>query len=160
RNKVLGEGSITIKNDHLKVWEISKEELWENVYESCNEVAKMTSKSMLSIFGDNSNLPFGSEALDDMIVLSTEGGMYGAASFMYPGVLKTLSDSIGGGNLVIIPSSVHEVILAPMDKLIMEREDLLMIVNEVNTSVVQDEDVLSDNLYKYDSEHDEISIWD
>ena len=102
KNKALGEGSITIKNDHMKIWEISKEELWENIYESCNNVATMTFKSMLSIVGDNGNFSGESETFDNMIVLSTESGMYGAASFLYPGVLKTISKTLGGGNLVIM----------------------------------------------------------
>ena len=51
-----------------------------------------------------------------MYVLTNKYKLWGAAAFLYPGVLKATAKRFGK-DLIILPSSVHEVILIPQDNL-------------------------------------------
>ena len=51
-------------------------------------------------------------------------------------------------DLYILPSSVHEVILIPKDDT-MEWEKLQEMVKEVNSTQVEDVEILSDSVYCY-----------
>ena len=57
-----------------------------------------------------------------------------------------------GKDLYIIPSSVHEVILRPKEQ-VDDVADLRRVIREVNRSVVEKKERLSDNVYTYDFEH-------
>jgi hypothetical protein len=48
---------------------------------------------------------------------------------------------------VILPSSIHECILAPAD---LDKRELKLMVGDVNESVVSDQEILSNNIYEYD----------
>ena len=67
-------------------------------------------------------------------------------------VLRQIADKVGG-DLYIIPSSRHEVIVMP---LIDGPEHLKQMIYEVNRSELLPEDYLSDTLYRYIKEQDEI----
>ncbi len=54
-----------------------------------------------------------------------------------------------GGDIVLLPSSRHEIIALPISD-DMDPNALRQIVREVNTYSVAPEDFLSDNLYRYD----------
>ena len=58
-----------------------------------------------------------------------------------------------------MPSSVHEVILLPENR-IKNAENLLQVVMDVNRMQLAPEEVLSDTVYYYDRENGKISIYD
>lgn len=75
------------------------------------------------------------------------------SSFLGAGVLAggyealhLFSDKLHTNSFIIIPSSVHEVIILPYDETF-RIKDLLEMNREVNTAVCQDEDVLCNNVY-------------
>ncbi len=156
-NEYLGSGVIVIKNEHLRAWEISSEELWENVMENAAHVTPYTVESILECLGGE----FGGDIPDDpecnMYVISNKEKTYGASAFLYPGVLKHVSKKLND-NLIIIPSSIHEVIVIPGSSDIVDNQRLISMVKEVNSTVVSNEEILSDNIYYYDSIHDTISL--
>ncbi len=156
-NKYLGSGVIVIKNEHLKNWEISREELWENVMDNAANVTPYTMESILECLGGE----FGEDIPDDpgcnMYVISNKEKTYGASAFLYPGVLKHVSKKLND-NLIIIPSSIHEVIVLPGSSDVVDNERLISMVKEVNSTVVSEEEILSDNIYYYDSILDTISL--
>ena len=61
-------------------------------------------------------------------------------------------------DLYILPSSIHEVILLLDDEYVQSSEELREMVRETNRMVVDQEEVLSDHIYHYDREKDEIRI--
>lgn len=80
---------------------------------------------------------------------------YGAAAIIYgKDKIRGLAEK-EGNDIVIIPSSVHECILFPYDES-MPFELLNAMVNEVNTSEVKEEEILSDHVYMYDRQTDRI----
>ena len=118
------------------------------------------SDMMGAMFGGGKNL------LDDndyewdndgaMFILTNESGIFGASALFYPGVIDRISEILGVG-FYILPSSVHEVIIVP-DVGNRNAEDFKYMVLEANRTVVEPKDVLSDNVWYYNYNFDEIQI--
>lgn len=91
-------------------------------------------------------------------VLSNEKGINGAAVLLYDGVLREISDRLGR-DLVLLPSSVHEIIVIPYKEGV-RTEDLEVVVRMVNETEVPEEDVLSDRVYRYWRETGTVALAD
>lgn len=83
-----------------------------------------------------------------MYILTNEEKYYGAAVILYPHVLNHIAKVLNK-NFYILPSSVHECILVP-DQGQYSRIELKRMVKEVNDSQVEDEEILSYEIYYYD----------
>ncbi len=83
-----------------------------------------------------------------MYVLSNCDRVFGASALLYSASMKALAEK-WNKNLIILPSSVHEVILLPDDG-ITEKEFYREMVKEVNDTQVEPEERLSYNVYYYD----------
>lgn len=70
----------------------------------------------------------------------------GAAVMLFGEYFDRLSEELGG-DLYVLPSSVHEVIAVPAADADVEK--LLQMVKEVNATEVSDVDFLSDSVYRY-----------
>lgn len=86
---------------------------------------------------DNSDFP--------MYVLSNQQNQWGAFCILYPQVLEKLFSKFGS-DLVMLPSSVHELIILP------QNEDMIMsdmdkMVQEVNATQVGPQDRLADKAF-------------
>lgn len=84
---------------------------------------------------------------NDMLVLTNEKYVNGAAAIFYPGVLKEISEK-HGTSLFLIPSSIHEFIILE-DNGMYSPAELEGMVKDVNNSSVLPEELLSDNVYYY-----------
>ncbi len=147
----IGEGCITIQKSHLDAWEITEEELWENVFESAPRVAPVRTTGLM----DYMEGVTGQDMYGDVpcaINIATNSTMYfGASVVFYPDMLKNMADEYES-NLFIIPSSVHETLIIPDTDMMMDVDGLRDIIGQVNSTTVSDEEILSDNLYLYDRE--------
>lgn len=168
-----GQASILVRNAHLAMWGIDKAVLYENaktnmlrlkpeeilpikqlIREFIEKNEKRgVSRSELGVTGD-------CEAAiesDSMIyVLSNRDRMFGAVTMLYAESMKRLAKRLDK-NLIILPSSVHEVLLVPDDG-VKEKDFFRDMVKEVNDSQVEPEERLSYNVYYYDRISGEISI--
>lgn len=82
-----------------------------------------------------------------MYVVSNTRGLYGAASILYEGVLEQCAE-VMNGSFYILPSSVHEVLIMPVNGFYTEL-GLSDMVKEINRTQVAVEEVLSDHVYIY-----------
>ncbi len=82
-----------------------------------------------------------------MYILSNTAGINGASVMIYKNVIRDFACQ-KNHDFYILPSSIHEVILVAYDES-MSREELRKMVNEVNTTQVPEEEVLSDKVYLY-----------
>ena len=89
-------------------------------------------------------------------IMTNTKGINGFSVVLYPEALKDFAAS-AGKNLYVLPSSLHEALLFPADKAITPQE-LQGIVREANASVVDGKDRLSDNVYYYDRQRNELSM--
>lgn len=89
-------------------------------------------------------------------VLSNRHNVKGAAVILYDGLLKEMSKVLGH-DLLILPSSVHEVLVMAYDKT-MDLFPVRDMVEHINKEEVPVCDVLSDQIYRYNREKDQVSF--
>lgn len=89
-----------------------------------------------------------------MYVLSNEAKLNGAACLLYADIVKNFADTMKS-DLYILPSSIHEIIIVPADEN-NYFEKLEKMVKDVNATQVCREDVLSDGVYFYSRQLQEI----
>lgn len=102
--------------------------------------------------GDMGFMCMEGEPEHQLMIATTEGLMYGAGVILYPGFLEQIS---GGRDLFLIPSSIHEWLYLE-DKGGLTAEELTGLLRAVNREVVEEEEVLSDQLYYYEGEKGEM----
>lgn len=172
----LGNVSMLIRKEHLSMWNVSKEDVFEA---SAKNTPQLLEPKIVNIEAAVKNLclrrreedPGNEEYFDDilgdmeamedsfplaMYVLSNSTNFYGAACVLYRGVLKEFAGSIHS-NLYVLPSSVHEVILIPSN-FECDPDALADMVREINETAVEREEVLSNHVYFYDMETDELQM--
>lgn len=88
-----------------------------------------------------------------MHVLTNRYRALGAAAMLYPGILRQLAED-AGGDLILLPSSVHEFFVTPYT--FEHPEGLKEIVEEANSVFCGREDFLSDSIYLYRRETDKV----
>ena len=85
----------------------------------------------------------------DILVITNEANVNGAATLFYPGIMDRISELIGG-DYYVLPSSIHECILLPVTRQpnYLELEN---IVKEINALMVPEEEQLGNRVYYCDS---------
>jgi trehalose utilization protein len=89
-----------------------------------------------------------------MYVLSNNGKIYGAAEIMNQKAMDEIAEKLGG-DFVVLPSSVHETIILPLNE-DMDCNTLDSMIQEINVGVLDEKDKLSDHAFQYDSENHEL----
>ena len=169
-DEMFGNATIMIHNAHLKIWEITKDELYEKAIKNTPELQKYDIKTMRDVLCEMMLLEEmeGKEIINrdeyfeelrdaaPMYVLSNRTRVQGASCILYPNILKDFAAAVKS-DFYILPSSVHEVILLPVqgDD---DEEGLKRMVCEVNETQVEREEVLSDSVYYYSREREKLSI--
>lgn len=148
-----GQMTALIHNEHLKHWNIRTKDLWE-----------------CALFNTPSHFPAEIRSIEDFIeepalehdlisplfVLTNSIGLNGACCMLYQNVLKNFANAINE-DLIILPSSIHEVLLTPNYSDV-SYEELSNIVTTVNRTEVSPEDHLSNQVYLYTRSDDRIRI--
>lgn len=86
----------------------------------------------------------------DMIVVSNELGINGAAVLLYDGVMEQIANEYDS-DLYLLPSSIHEIIVVPAGEEDLH-ETFSSMVNNINQRYVDEDEVLSDRVYIYRQE--------
>ena len=158
----LGEGvSIKVTNDMLNMWKVNFADLLLVARVNTKRIfpAKIDSmfNIMMKLMSKETGIPVevlkkSNKLMDDgfMYVLTNEIGVNGATCILYNDILKEFAEKIDS-DFVILPSSIHEVILQKIDSHIshITIEQLNQLVTEVNQHEVPTQDVLSDHIYIY-----------
>ncbi len=155
-------GSILVQNNFLQMWDIDVDEIHRialyntpkllpgyisNIIDIASQLADECDSDLFALSQEDDYFP--------MYVLTNEKKTFGASAILYPDILKVFSDKIGS-DLYILPSSIHEVILVPAFENLSVK-DLFDMVSEVNDTLVMDEEILSDNVYRFIREESQIT---
>ena len=89
-----------------------------------------------------------------MYVLSNESKYFGATMLLNENALDEACEAFGG-NVYILPSSIHEVIIVSNE---LGEEELQRMVQEVNATVLNPREMLSDHIYEYDAKTKELHM--
>lgn len=157
-----GSGTVLVHNKHLELWEITAEQLKEIAEDNTPKLFPAETVWMGDILKGYCNDEEITKELEDMkkccpmYVMSNAQKVLGAATMYYPDTVKSFAEELEK-DVLIIPSSTHEIIMMPMsaDADIVQLREM---VHEVNRTQVPDEEILSDSVYIYSRETDSISI--
>ena len=150
-NTLEGVGTILIYNHHMTFWNFTVEEMFKLANENMAEdfkiipmmdiVHRVMEKEFAEVFEQ--------QATVEMSVITNLRNINGAVAMLQSKILQEYMKKHHAERLIIIPSSTHEVLLIPCDS----ETDVLSfneMVQEVNATQLQPEEVLSDNAYIYD----------
>ena len=147
-------GNTVVDDSMLEILDISKSELFEIAKANSMEKDPARFESMRTVLMKNMGITEDDPMADffppddgKMNVLMNKSMMFGASTIMYDGIMEDIHGKLGE-DFVIIPSSIHEVIIIP-ESVAPVREELLGLIREVNAGVVDSADKLSDNAYMY-----------
>lgn len=153
--------SILVRNDHMETWGVTADELYAVAFSNTPKLMGCNFYSMkevmLGIMGSGDaecegmeNLPSREDPERDtfpMYVLTNRYRLHGAGCIIYKGLLKKIAER-WDCDICILPSSIHETILVPMDRA-GSLGEMSQMVREINQTQVEAEEVLSDHVYQF-----------
>ncbi|CRZ33626.1 hypothetical protein DFR55_10224 [Herbinix hemicellulosilytica] len=148
-----------ITNEHLRRWGTTVDELQKLAYDNTRKLFPPSLKTLDEVLDEySSNNDKDDESRDNchLYILSNEKGVYGAFYILYKDIIRDFARLINS-NLYILPSSIHELILIPV-KNSPEKEYLNRLIMEINETMISDDEILSDKVYIYSIEKDEITV--
>lgn len=137
-----GFGSVALTKSHLESIGVTKEELFEASKKNISDDFEFTSMTAILM-----EMGVPAEAYDEcpMFVLTSKNRINGAAQLLNDKAMATVAERLGD-TFVVIPSSIHEVIVLPYDENT-NVDDLTGMICAVNGSEVSPAEVLSDHPY-------------
>lgn len=146
--------SIPVDYGLLEVWGVTEKELYEIAVNNLEnkEMGKVISmqKAIMRLWNREIDEGTGVDEVskeDFMIILSNRHKINGAAQVLDQKLMKALTEKIGP-EFYMLPSSIHEWLIVP-DLKGRTKEELDIMVKEVNAAEVLEEEILSDHAYRY-----------
>lgn len=132
--------SRIVTNEMLEKAGYTEEELYKFAYENTRKDVNIS-----KMFG--------------MYVLTTKRGMYGAASILFPEMIKEIADHYGC-DLYLIPSSTCEWMAVPVRTISGSggAAEVNEMIREANSVAVEEEEILGERCYYYDYKTGEIRL--
>lgn len=167
-------GQITalIHNEHMETWGITSKELQVQAEKNTPKILPASMRPIEHVicegFGENSEYKEETDRICEemmegadnvahrLYVLTNQNGTNGASCILYEGVLEAFAKE-QEADVIILPSSIHEVILLA-DRGGFEMEELKEMVGIINETSVPKEDVLSDCVYMYECGEKKLSV--
>lgn len=151
RQEKLPNGTIQIHREHLNIWGISEEELFEQAWKNTLRDLPARTENLQGYLREEYGVSFPEVELgafgEQLYLVSNRRGCLGAICICYPDLLKNLAQRLEA-NLYVIPSSIHECMVVPDYDTFTESE-LSCMVREVNRDLVEPQEILSDHVYYY-----------
>ncbi len=136
---------IVITNEIVAGWNITEEEMLEYAIDNTPKFLGETLFPVTNLLDKDD--PFYGMSDLPLFILTNEYHTNGAICILDDFVLEDLADELNS-DLIIIPASVHEVLIAPK-YMNPNTEDLDLLINQINRSDLQPQDILSDHSYTY-----------
>lgn len=166
-----GLASIIIDNNMYEKLDVDLDELYKTAFNNTKEQFPLHIEPLSDIISDayenningikdndiNGEIQMILQNLKvKMFVMTNQQKAFGATTILYENALKEFADKMNS-NLYLLPSSLHEVMLVVEDD---ETEPTFLkdLVHSANTTAVGLIDVLSDNVYYYNRDTDDITI--
>lgn len=147
-SELFGSGRVTVLKEHVKYWKQTQKEVLRIAMENTladkenGEIVPMT--EMLVRMGVPAEM-LGMDTDTPFYVVSTKDTVHGAIMAIV--MQDEIKEKFPNG-YIILPSSVHEVLVLPKD-IPQEMMGLAEMIKEVNASCVKPEEILSDRPYEF-----------
>ena len=153
-----GVKAIRVTHDLAELWNVSKEEILQAAEENTESLFPVRMEPILDTLcrvADISRDDLPEEVLAEedspqIMVLTNYLGVNGATVLLYDSFLQQVYEKLGG-KFIILPCSIHEVIVMPSASA-PHAADSQKMVEQINRSAVKEEEILSDSVYLYDGE--------
>lgn len=155
RNEEIGETDTIVTEELAEKWGISTEEIYQQAIGNTQKdyypaVRTMQEMIFSTLLDDETVEPIESLEMEEsqLYVLTVKGKTKGAIALLYPELLQQLSKKMNG-NLFIIPSSIHEVLLLKDNGRYNEKELQMMVIRGNYEGLAKEGEVLGNNIYRY-----------
>ena len=153
-----GVKAIRVTHDLAERWNVSEEEILQAAEENTESLFPVRMEPILDTLcrvADISRDDLPEEVLAEedspqIMVLTNYLGVNGATVLLYDSFLQQVYEKLRG-KFIILPSSIHEVIVMPLASA-PPITDSQKMVEQINRSSVKEEEILSDSVYLYDGE--------
>lgn len=150
--------TVRINKNITDRFELSEVELWKRAYDNTLRLHKFAVKSLREVLFNMTDVINYPVFDDGFYILSNERGIHGSIAMIYPDLLEEVAEKLDS-DLIIIPSSVHEVILLSTNYANYAGVyGLQSMVREVNNGCVEPHEILSYSVYYYDSCNNTITV--
>ena len=138
-------GSIGVKPEHLDSWGITAAEAFEIAEKNMN-AKEIKVMNIMDMLGELMGTPAeGVELPDVYVCMFADSDTFGAPVMLTDKFREEMEEKFPDG-YYILPSSVHEVIVLPQGS--MQAMALADMVKQINASVVDPSEQLSDSIYE------------
>lgn len=157
-----GIGLALVKNNFLSIWNVTVNDLLRVAIPNTRRILGFTINDLSNMLCNTFNIAkedLGNpEDIDNnpMVVVSSKSGLYGSASLLYKDLWKHIADNLNS-DLILLPSSIHEIIAIRFVK-DLDKYELYSMVKAVNTEVVSNDEILSNNVYIYERVNNTLSL--
>lgn len=155
RVRISDEASFAVKDWMLGMYGFSKEELFKTARANMDR-QDYRIMSLNSVIAGTGFIEPDPGPADSVYVLTNMSSIDGAAAILSDKAMKQAREAVGE-DFFILPSSRHEVILVPRSSSLTVAEMTDMVVS-ANRTVVEDKDLLSDHVYRYNSQSGKIKM--
>lgn len=156
-----GCGSVLVTNALMEAWGVGLEELYSQALANTMRRSPEVNNSILDYIERYAISEVCKEEFREcyryvpMRIITTKTKEYGAVALLYSKSLKEMADYYQD-DIMLIPSSVHEFIAFPASIAENLYYDMSALVREVNRTFLDAIEILSDHVYYYLREKDEI----
>jgi hypothetical protein len=147
-----GNATILIRSTHLSYWNVSADDLYSYALENTPAQLPADFEPLMPLLNKLMPMPFPADSMEEesetpLYVLTNKARLYGASCILYPNLLDSIADKLTC-DFYLIPSSIHEFLILPVlpGTCI---QDLNAMIHEVNSTQVEEEEILSDHAYFY-----------
>lgn len=158
-NSEVFHGTVLLNDKLVEHWKLTNEELLAWAIQNTKDKKKAQFNDIVKVLDSiltEEEIIIYHQSLNKMYVLTNEEKYFGSILIYFPEVLQKIR-SLLEDDFYLLPASVHEWIIIPVtyagDVPYMQH-----IVREINATELLPEEVLSDNVYLYDSELENILI--
>ena len=159
-----GFGEAVIDNRLMELWGVDEEQIHATALENLSNQEPVfinLETAMFDVLGNEDNPKFDLENMDasdysvPFFLLSNRQKVSGAVMALNAKVMNRITEKFG--DVYVIPSSIHEVLVVPQSFGI-DPDELAEMVRSVNNEAVEPHDRLSDNVYSYDADNQTLTV--
>lgn len=139
--------TIKVTKQLLEIWGMTFEKVYSVAYANLikEKPVMFSMEELLSVLGYQE----AKELDSNMYVLTNESRIHGATMMLRESLFKELTERFRS-DLIVIPSSLHEVLLVPIENSFdAYKEQFDEIVREVNRTQLDPVEILADHIYLY-----------
>ena len=148
-NQILGKGSILIQDRHLKIWNITSDEICELATVNTIRLLPYQLTDIVTMMEELTGIKADCDDMKrtPMYVLTNTEQYFGAVNIIYESIMEAIAEQIHG-DFFVLPSSIHECMIVPAEDH-MDPKELQIMVQEINQTQVEPEEILSNSVYIY-----------